>query len=245
MITKTFSTTDYNLFEYFSENRPITSRKVQKFVKNMQNVGFIPSSQMLVWENNNKYLVIDGQHRLEASKQLEIPVYFSVFEGTRAQAIELMKLLNEPQDHWRNDQWLHFHAESGNPDYQKVEFYKEKYRFSVTLILPLITNLNSDGSVQLSKGNIKVVPNPEFYLDFAAHLKENLKPYGVKMNRAMCVAFRHLLDVDGLDSTHMEYFWKNIGQMGERTNVRDYLLIFQRMINYNRHRSNHLNLVSQ
>ena len=65
------STTDYNKFRKLNGNRPVRPNHVKRIVESMQ-------KQLLPTfiEVNEHYEIIDGQHRIEALKELELPVGF-------------------------------------------------------------------------------------------------------------------------------------------------------------------------
>lgn len=69
---KTYITRDYSVFKYLKGNRGINLKNVNSIVDNVRDNGLLPTIVIV----NENMEVIDGQHRIEAFKQLNLPVEF-------------------------------------------------------------------------------------------------------------------------------------------------------------------------
>ncbi len=95
------STENYTLFKTIDGNRKVRSAHVKKLKESIvidpRTILFAP---ILV---NEKYQVIDGQHRLEAIKQLGLPVYFIRHKGL---GLDIVQKLNSNAKQWQPiDYW--------------------------------------------------------------------------------------------------------------------------------------------
>lgn len=108
--TLTFSTTAYDMFKFFPENRDVTHPRFERIKNAILASGYIMSFPLLVTRD---YYVIDGQGRLAVCKHLGIPVPYVFFEGTRQQALELMVTLNITGGKWIMDDYIWFHSVKG------------------------------------------------------------------------------------------------------------------------------------
>ena len=83
------TTNDYSKFKYIIGNRSINEHNKNRIKISINKIG--QQMPMLVAEKDltdNKYPVIDGQHRLEAIKTLNLPVDFIVSNKTNANNID-------------------------------------------------------------------------------------------------------------------------------------------------------------
>ena len=71
-----FSTTKYDMFSFLDANRKLNVRNYSKLINSMKEEQLkIP---IIV---NEKFQIIDGQHRFTAEKELGLPVYYMVQKG--------------------------------------------------------------------------------------------------------------------------------------------------------------------
>ena len=68
-------TTDYSLFKDVSSNRDVDRKHVKKLVNSIREKNLLEVNPIIV---NEKLEVLDGQHRLEAAKQLKVPIYYVI-----------------------------------------------------------------------------------------------------------------------------------------------------------------------
>lgn len=87
------TTNDYSIFKYILGNRSINTKNKNRIGESINKIG--QQMPMLVAEKDptdNKYPVIDGQHRLEAIKELNIPVDFIVSHKTNSTCIDELQV---------------------------------------------------------------------------------------------------------------------------------------------------------
>jgi hypothetical protein len=116
----TYKTTNYDLFKTLKGNRQLNELNVKSIVKSIEENGILPSIAIV----NEKMEVIDGQHRIEAMKRTENPVYFQVREGY---SLKDCIALNVASRNWTTMDYIDSYAEQGNPDYERLRNVMEKY----------------------------------------------------------------------------------------------------------------------
>lgn len=99
---------DYSLFRQLEGNRGLTHK--DKIIKSIKDVGYVPSPIIC----NEKMQVIDGQGRLEACKELDLPVYFIVIPGL---GIEHCTRMNISMTNWSLHDFIESYAKQGNKNY--------------------------------------------------------------------------------------------------------------------------------
>ena len=128
MNTSIKSTNNYSLFQPLKGNRDINRGHVVRIKESME-------KQMLPTfiEVNERYEVIDGQHRLEALKELGLPVYYIVNEGS---GLREAQRHNEIKKKWGYADILASHCAAENDNYLFIRYIMNKY--NLTLVNTLI-----------------------------------------------------------------------------------------------------------
>jgi len=102
---------------------------------------------------NEKFEIIDGQHRYEAAKELGLPVNYIMVKGY---GLDEVKKLNENASNWGKKEHLHAYVELEYPAYiQFKEFMEEYPDFSLVACEVLLTNLLSAGHKSKSDASLK------------------------------------------------------------------------------------------
>lgn len=115
-------TKDYSLFSFLEENRPVNPSHVASLMKSMREEYLF--TVIIV---NEDHAVIDGQHRLEACKQLSLPVYYVI----RPYGLQQLHRYNTDMINWTNADFGHFY-QKGNADYYYFMSVMTENNFSYT-----------------------------------------------------------------------------------------------------------------
>src|SRR5690625_2284032 len=108
-VNSVFETSDYDLFQLSKFNRNVLLRKE---MLEQAKEGFI--APIVVNEN---FVVIDGQHRLEASKKIGVPVTYIVMPGLDENDIVRMNTVQKP---WSLQNYIEAFANQGLEEYVKL-----------------------------------------------------------------------------------------------------------------------------
>ena len=124
---------NYSTFKFLEANRDIRERHVNRLVASIQREGQI--YPILV---NSNYEVIEGQHRVEACKILQIPVMF--LKNDKA-TIKHVRIVNNCQEGWGFYDYLKSFSHHSHPNhetYQKVELFVKEFGFQPRICLVLL-----------------------------------------------------------------------------------------------------------
>ena len=113
------TTSNYQQFRYIGENREINQKHVKELMESIRKHGQI---QPLV--ANEKYEIADGQHRLEACKNLNIPVEFIIKERV---GIKEVIAANTSSKNWTMDNYIESYAKQGDISFQYLNNLQKKY----------------------------------------------------------------------------------------------------------------------
>jgi hypothetical protein len=115
------TTTDYGLFKSIDGNRNLNLLHLNRLRKSMQE-----RALFTIITVNERYEIIDGQHRFEVSKELGLPVHYVMCAGY---GINEVHILNANSKTWNTDDYLQGYIKLGKQDYIQYEKFKSKYGF--------------------------------------------------------------------------------------------------------------------
>ena len=156
-------TSNYELFQSNSEQRPIKEVHAHRIAENMKNVGFLPSKPIQCYRQGKALIVVDGHHRLEAAKSIKIPVYY-VVEGADSQ--ETMAAENMLVRKWTIEDFVRLYASRGIADYQVILSYAA-HGIPVMMVASMLRNEGAgSGNVQ------RVIPSGHFRVKSTAKIDQ-------------------------------------------------------------------------
>lgn len=141
-----FFTHDLDQFRLLKENRVMTPAHVQRMATSLKEHGFLKSSPITTVREGNAYIVTDGQHRLEAAKQLGMGVYFTVDDSVTA--AETARRANVYSKTWIFEDFVHHYCERGNEHYRKLRDFARTYSLPISNAIDILDGrLRSGGKM--------------------------------------------------------------------------------------------------
>ncbi len=188
-------TTKYNMFKYMNGNRSVEQSRVNKIAASIKKYG-----QLNPIEVNEKYEVGDGQGRLEACKQLKIPVKYKVIPE---RTIEDYIAVNSTSTNWTMldyvDSWIKRAPNAKvRKAYQDIQALITNKKYTSVITRSVILRIcvkNGDkyvDAIQSGKAELRYsVEDTIKMLDFILQFEETLKIVGRKNNyiRALVRAY--------------------------------------------------------
>ena len=105
------ATTDYSIFNKVIGNRNLDSKNLNRIKKSIDEIGL--QMPILVNENNS---IIDGQHRLQAAIELDLPITYIVSKESCEQNIDQLQISKK----WTAMDFCNRNAMNGNTDCQEA-----------------------------------------------------------------------------------------------------------------------------
>lgn len=147
-IGKIYQTFNYDQFKLLNGNRMVHPGHLHRLKKSVE------EKQMIIpIIVNERYEVIDGQHRLEVFKQLNLPVYFIINPGY---GIKEIQKLNTHMKNWTVEDYLKCYCGQGIEDYVKYKEFRAKYGFGHQESLAFLMGSTSNFSKIFNDGNLKI-----------------------------------------------------------------------------------------
>ena len=119
------STRNYDMFLRMKGNRDIDRRHLSRLIKSVDETG-VENVEFPPITVNERFEVVDGQHRLEVCKHFNIPVSYIVKQGAGLATIHAM---NTNVKAWDSDDFMKSYIEKGLEDYKIYKEFKEHYGY--------------------------------------------------------------------------------------------------------------------
>lgn len=138
MTQQILCTMDYSIFKNREFNRDIREPHVEKLKTAIQKKNLLHVKPIFINEN---FEIIDGQHRLKAAKDLNVPIYYTILPNL---GCEDMALLDANVATWKIGDFLNFYASIGNENYIKLKEKLSGMNIPITTSLNLMPQKNSE-----------------------------------------------------------------------------------------------------
>lgn len=239
----TLHTKDYSIFKHIAENRPVRGSHVKKLIKSIQATNLLESNPIIV---NAQMEVIDGQHRLEACKKLDIPVYYVV---RKQSGIAEVRQLNDNVKGWTIADFARSYADSGKEDYIQLIEYTESFGIPLGLSATLLAGLpisdgGGDGQVKIRDGSFKIKSEKKAY-KIANYLQE-IMPYtegSVWRNRVFIRALMQFYAKDRVThDTFVTQLERHPDKLCSQKDYREYMLAMQDVYNHRRKQNERIDI---
>jgi len=199
-VTPIYVTKNYNLFKILDGNRGVKNSHVARLVHSF-GLNYLISPITV----NENWEIIDGQHRFEAAKKLELEIYFFIVQGYNLNEVQT---LNQNASNWNKNDFVESYSKLGVSEFLELKKFMEHYPdFSTTNAEAILTlrsgGMNNAGAIKgtigvngvfgshgVKKKNFQdgelVIPDIAMSYDFANKIME-IKEYYDGYNRSVFV----------------------------------------------------------
>jgi len=205
IINQVYKTNDYNLFKNIKENRQISENLNLK--SEIEKHGILVP--VIV---NEKYEIVDGQHRVYYAKALGLPVPFIVQKGYGKEEIIS---INNSSKKWMLIDFINRYAQEGLSDYKKMMELIKKYDVSANLLCSLAFNTTDTTrpAVKTKNGELQFV-NYDFLIEFLEFYQDLIEDTALanRKGTGLAASLYNLYRIDGFDE---ERIFDKSGQINE------------------------------
>lgn len=148
------TTNDYFLFKPLQGNRQINKLHLKR-LKDAIEKNYL-FTVIIVNEN---YEIIDGQHRFECIRDLQLPLHYIVCKGY---GLSEVQILNQNGKNWNTSDYLYGYIDMGLEPYIIYKEFIDKYKFDYHSAMCLLTssnassNRNHDIQLTFKQGNLVI-----------------------------------------------------------------------------------------
>jgi len=119
------TTTDYSMFKSIDGNRNVNLLHINRLKKSMQE-----HYLFTVIVVNEKYQIIDGQHRYHAIRDLGMPLHYVMIPGY---SLLQVQILNANSSNWSSQDYLQAYCDLGYEDYIMLNEFLRKYKLNISI----------------------------------------------------------------------------------------------------------------
>jgi len=148
-------TMDYDKFKMHEKNRIVKPENLKK-IKNSINIKNL-FNPILV---NEKFEIIDGNHRYVSWKELHLPVLFIVVEGYE---VPEMQILNLNKSNWEHEDYLTLYIKENITCYKQFKILKDEYNLNFSDLIHIIDIVS--GSFQGEKQSFIIFDEGRFSIN--------------------------------------------------------------------------------
>jgi hypothetical protein len=185
---KYFATKDYSLFKKSRGNREVDHVHVERIKRLIAD----KDTKAAITVNKN-YEVIDGQHTLQARKELGLEVYFIISESD--DALDTARM-NTGKRNWNLDNFLKFHCDRNRQYYKICRSKMEQFGMPVAETLALLNGkatVFKDMTEDFKLGNFSIPSGNIAKFDRIAkemtHIAKHIDPSATKLKRQLIRAY--------------------------------------------------------
>lgn len=229
-------TRNYGMFKTVKGNRSIDKGHVKRLVREIRKKDL----ELPIYINENDE-VIDGQHTLEARKELNKPIKF--IRGKFENEFDVT-VMNANRKNWTMSAYLHFHIENGKKDYQILKAMTRQYSLPLECALYILTGRYSMWTKlrdEFKQGKFKIT-HLQRCNDMGSSLMYLKNNFNINLTRSFITAY-------AVVSEHPKFKWDRFKNalktksalLLRGTNTEDFVRVFDKIYNGNVH--NKINFV--
>ena len=229
------STLNYKQFKLLKNNRKLDRKHVNRLVDAIkENPEILKVQPILV---NEKFEVIDGQHRFTAAKELGLPIHYTVVEHLD---IDTARKMNTVQKNWNWADFAHSYAQAGNVNYKAYLKFKEEHPSIASTVVVYVMAGAHTGELasDFKKGDFvmsRESEDVEYILNKLEEIRE-ITGNAIPISRALVAAI--CLSLDKHEDFDMETIIANLKRKPEllqrTTIVKEAFRVLEDIHNYNK-----------
>jgi hypothetical protein len=133
-VNTVLKTNDYSRFKSRDGNRSLNELHLKRLTQSVMQNDLLHANPILV---NEKYEIIDGQHRFNVCRQLQKPVHYVQVKGLGLSEIQI---LNANSKNWKLEDYIDGYCQMNLPEYCYLKNIMKKSELGITSILTLFVS---------------------------------------------------------------------------------------------------------
>lgn len=220
------STTDYSIFKEITSNREVNEPHVLSLTKAILEKNMLEINPIIVNEN---YEIIDGQHRLEAAKRLNVPIYYMVSSEVNKTDISR---LNSHSLKWSVMDYINYFTIEKAPGFDKLSHFLNEFPFiSPSMAIRLIQKFDLK-STEYKNGRIDT-SNYEQAVEIGNVVKSFLNFSQVALDKTFIVAIKTIISTGKYDHETMKRKLEfQPRSLVKCVNAKQYIELLEEIYNY-------------
>lgn len=135
VVSLIYKSTDYDMFKFIKGNRKLNDINIRKLIKSME------EEQLLIPICvNDKYEIIDGQHRFVACKHLGLPIFYYIIENYNTMQMKRANLVSAT---WTKSDFLNLYVSEELDDYLFSKELLDKHKITVCDFIKIVAKITN------------------------------------------------------------------------------------------------------
>ena len=227
MMPTILKTDNYSVFKKIKGNRRVGKTHKNNLVRAIsEDASCISYNPIIV---NDKNEVIDGQHRLSALEELNLPVYYIKVNGLTLKNVQMLNALSKS---WTPMEYAKSFSDLGNSHYQGYIDFKKTYKLNHDVLLRYLSLGKPMTSDMFKKGKFEIT-NPRKSEDLCKRLNEVGRFYKGFKRRTFAFAFQSIWENPEYDHERMLLkLSKTKKEIGDYATKEEYLYELDKIYNH-------------
>jgi hypothetical protein len=228
--TQVHQTKDYAMFSTLSGNRELNPMHLTRLRDSIRQ-----HYLMTIITVNEKFEIIDGQHRFSVCKQLGLPINYVVVPGY---GLKEVQILNANSKTWSANDYLNGYCDLNYPEYHTYRSFFKRYGFghkvNLSLLSPHGSGSTGKGYEVFRNGTFKIA-NLDFAITIADKIKMISKIYPGAERLTFVIAFTHCVRKPIFNfEEFMDKMRYRSSMLVDCTTTTAYLALIEEIYNYKR-----------
>ena len=227
-VNTVLKTNDYSKFKSKDGNRNLNELHLKRLTESVRQNDLLHANPILV---NEKYEIIDGQHRFNVCRKLGKAIHYIKVKGLGLQEIQI---LNANSKNWKLDDYIDGYCQMNLPEYCYFKNLIRKTNLGITSLLALFVTGTTSGNAMesLKTGNLKLGHKTRGLI-ILEWIEEWTKHYPNSFRRTFIVALVNLYNVKGYSHEKMMQKIKyQSTKLVDCTNTKTYLALLEEIYNF-------------
>lgn len=224
-VNKVYKTSDLSIFKSLDGNRDVIQSHLKRLSVSMsKNRLFSP---IIV---NEKYEVIDGQHRLMAAKINNTEIEYIIVKGY---GLKEVQILNANSKNWSSDDYMNGYCDLNNINYIKYRDFKNKYGFGHSECQALLSGVTSTSLQPIFNSGEFKIKDLKLAIDNAEKIQMISEFYEGYKRRSFVLSLMYLFkNKDFIFTQFIQKLKIQPTALVDCTSSSSYLLLLEEIYNY-------------
>jgi hypothetical protein len=225
-VNAVFKTNDYAKFTKLNGNRDLNQLHYKRLLASVNEKNLLSANPILV---NEKYQIIDGQHRFEVCKELCLPVYYILVQNLGLKEIQI---LNANSKNWKHEDYVDGYCSLGLKEYCYLQNELKRTGLGIASLLAMLGADNGNAAMNLREGNL-ILPHKKRGLIIMQWIKDYDLFFINSTHRNFIRALVHLYNIKEYNHNKMiQKLQYQSGKLKTCTDTKTYLAILEEIYNF-------------
>ncbi len=227
-VNTVMKTKDYARFKTLGGNRQLNELHLKRLLSSVMVKNLLFANPILV---NEKFEIIDGQHRFAVCQDLGFPIHYLLVENL---GLSEVQTLNANTKNWKLEDYIDGYCDMGLQEYCYLKSQMMKTGLGVTILLAIFSIAGTSGSTLygVKEGELKLL-HKNRGLVMLQWIKDWMKYYPGAERRTFVLALVQLYNIEEYNHDKMmQKIQYQSTKLVDCTNTKTYLALLEEVYNF-------------